>query len=324
MKRIALIYSLLLFLLPHAFSRESSTEKKLTKEWQVKSGSTLTFNAKYQDVQIVFWNENKVKLDITVNSNTDKVSPQDLIDRIELTSENEGINLSVSLRLKPDKNNSVWNWVFGSNSKKIDVSINSTLYVPNSLGALAIVSSYSDIKAAIIPMPLTLNAKYGDVNIDELQKNGNITSSYSDIKIEKAGDLEVNSNYGDLNIQSADYVKITSSYADIVIAQLNKSFICNTTYGDVEISDLAKTFSSIKCSGVYSDYIIGMNDNNPVQFDIHSRYGDIIRKGLQVVNVQEDESNGGSMFKGKTKSAGSSAPVILINSTYGQISLVKN
>lgn len=319
MKQSILTYSFLLLLLP-VFAAETATEKKITKEWATTASTVLTFNAKYQDIEFAFWNENKVKLEMNITTNAE-VDIEDLEEMISLTADNTGNALNINLKLKPGKSNSVWDWLFGS--KKVDVSIKNVLYMPNNLASLVVISSYADIKSASIPMPFTLRSNYGDINIEELKKPSIINANYSEIKINKAESLDITSNYGDLSVMDADNIKITSTYADVKIDQLNNTFTSTNTYGDIKIKAIDKAFTKIKCTSVYSDHVFGLNDNNPIQLDVHARNADITKENLQIQKIEEVEENGVTIYKAKTKSATAASPVIIINTTYGDVAFKK-
>jgi hypothetical protein len=316
MKRIILIYSLLSWFVPDLISAETAAAKKITKEWPLEANAAVTFTTKYQDVEVVFWNEDKVRIDINIQSNTDKVSAEELSDRIELKGENTGNNLVISSELKPDKN-SWWDRLFGS--KKIDISIKSILHVPFSAASLAVRSSYADLKSDLIPVNFTLKSNYGDIKISELKKNSSISASYSDIAIGKADNIDVSSNYGDIVITDAGQLKISSAYSDITIQKLERSLVSSNTYGDIKILHLAKDFSSVKCSSVYSNIEIGINGNFPLQADVQAKNGDVSCKGVPWIKIQDENENGGANFKAKTKSSTASSPSITITSTYGDV-----
>ncbi|MDB5227737.1 MAG: hypothetical protein JWN78_1930 [Bacteroidota bacterium] len=318
MRRI-LIYSLFFLGIQYGFSCEMSKTKKIVKEWSVNSGTNVSFVTKYQDVDIIFWNENKVKLDITINSNED-ISASDLEEKIEISAENSGNTLLISTRLRPDKSPSIWNTLFGSD-KSSDVEIKSQLYLPSNLAGLAIVSKYSDLKSESIPVAFTLKASYGDITISELKKSSDITSSYSDIRIKKADDLDITATHGDVFITQVNALKMNSSYTDLALDKLDKSFVSAATYGNIEIKDIAKDFSSIKCTGVYSDYTFHINEANPIQLDLHSRNGDINPGAYFAAKVQEDEDRNETTLQTKTKTASLSSPVIVVNTIYGDVNI---
>src|SRR4051812_42594549 len=198
--RQILIYSLFLFTIQFGFSNELLKTKKIAKEWSVNANANVTFSTKYQDVEMVFRNDNKVRLEVTVNSNDD-ISAEDIEDKLEIASEVAGNNLIISTRLKPDsQSKSIWNSLFGSKTCGDQISMKSILYLPVSLGELSVISKYSDLKTDIIPMEFSLKSGYGDININELKKASDIVSSYSDLKINRAESLDVTSNHSDVII----------------------------------------------------------------------------------------------------------------------------
>jgi hypothetical protein len=307
---------------PNLFASAASATKKITKEWTVGNNTDLTFVTKYQDAEIVFWKENKVKLDVDIRSASDKVDADDLAGRIYIASESDNNNLVISVKMKDDRSSSIWGWVFGS--KNIEISINSTLYVPYSLGNFTVKSSYSDIKCTSVPVNFSLKCNYGDIRIGEVKRATVISANYSDIQIDKADNIEVSTNYGDIKISSGDQLKINSTYTDFSIGQIIRSLTAISVYSDIKIQALGKNFTSVNCRGEYSDISLNLNDANPIQLDLRARNGDIYNGGLQLVRIQEEDENGDSLYKGKTRTASGSSPTIVVNTTYGDISLRKD
>lgn len=323
MQRI-LIYSILLLAFRSGFSSEMAKTKKIAKEWTVNPNANVTFSTKYQDVEMVFRNDNKVRLEVTVNC-TEDISTEDIEDKLEITSEVAGNNLIISTRLKPDsESKSIWNTLFGSKKCADQISMTSVLYLPVGLGELSIVSKYSDLKCDIIPMGFTLKSGYGDINISELKKSSDIIANYSDLKINKADNLDITCNHSDVFISEINSLKINSNYADLSIDKLNKSLINSCNYGDVKIKDIARDFSSIKCTGTYSDFLISINESHPLQLDIQAKNGDINQDALLTGKIQEDEDANESTLQVKTKSATSSSPTISVTTIYGDITISKS
>lgn len=349
MKRIITTYLFSLAVVG-LFANDPVVTKTIVKEWNVNANTHVHLDVDYQDIKIVFWNENKIKYSVDILSNDEHVTQTALEEKVDISSKT--VNGELFIYVNFNNNESYVRKIFSGN--QLNVSLDGEIYLPNSLSQLSLISKYCDVEAGIIPVKLNLSASYGDLNIVEVQKEVIITSNYADISIKKSNDVKINANYGEFHINESksmtissnysDYSlgsietvpKLSGNYCDIVISNLGEGTF-TTTYSDMEIGTLVKnlslngtyselvvknispTFTGISCKGTYADFSFNINESNPIRIDISGNNCSADYEAVPISVTMESEEHGFYSLKAKTKSATSTSPLIQVSANYGDV-----
>lgn len=348
MKQItALLFSWMLIL--PAIAQNVSKEYKITREWKADGNTVFELAAKYQTFRIEFWDKDIVRIDFNISTTDTKIKEEDFKDALQVSGDRTGNKLTVSTSMNDLSSNSIWEWIFGSKKSKDSYKLNNIVYLPRNLASLDLNFNYCDIKMGTINLPAKIKSTYSTLFI---QKNNNrtiINSSYSDLQLGEMSYVKINSSYSDLilniidtlsvgssyddikltvcgilqslsmsysdvSIQKAGYIKAACTYSDLKVNSLSQELNGTLTYSDLKINDIARNFSGISVTGTYSDCLIKINPENPVNLSITDVNGDIDLKNTQLNITKKHEVSVTTNLMAKTRSATDASPLIKINS----------
>lgn len=334
--------------------------RTITKTFDVSSGAQLTVSNKYGKVNLHTWSRNQIKAVITVTANSsDGNNSQNLINLVNIQSDQSGNDVTLTTIYKPESGGSFWSRFFGGggNHRGNTVRIDYDIYVPQSLAMLHIDNNYGDVAGNDIPGNFFLNINYGNFYLNKvagsLQLDANysggsvngigkgninanytnfnagqinnlqIHSNYSDCKISNAGELQFNGNYGNFSADQIDGITSRSNYTDYKIGTLQQQANMITTYGDIKIQTLGDQLKSMMIHSTYGNVKIGIPPNLPLRLNIDLTSGDIHTGGLPLQIEEKINNHGRNILKAVIARKGNNPPVVQIQGTYSDVTLME-
>ncbi len=240
--------------------------KNINREFgTVADGTTALYN-KYGKVTVNTWQNNSVKIDITIVVNaSDQRSADKVFNRINVNFTNTAGYVKAETVISPE--NKGWmDWVDGNTCQ--DFKINYAVWMPisNQLdlknkygdsyvsqlnGKLLAEIKYGDLRTENINNHCELSLGYGKANMNSMQNlSGQV--SYGELTLTTARDIELDTKYSDVNFQQAGDVRLVSKYDDFTIGNV-ASLRLQTKYSDV----ILKSAQSIFITTQYTDLKIG-------------------------------------------------------------------
>lgn len=348
MKQItALLFSWMLIL--PAIAQNVSKEYKFSREWKADGGTIFELVAKYQTFRIEFWDKDIVRIDFNMSTTDSKIQEEDFKEALQVSGDRMGNKLTISTSMNDLSSNSIWEWIFGSKKSKESYKVNNIVYLPRNLVSLDLNFNYCDIKMGAINLPAKIKSNYSTLFIQKSNKHTIINSSYTDIQLGEMSYVKINSSYSDLifnvidtlnlgssyddiklsncgvlqsltlsysdaKIEKAGYIKATCTYSDLKVNSLTQELHGTLTYSDLKINDIARNFSGINITGTYSDCLIKINPENPVNLSITDVNGDIDLKNTRLNITKRQEVSVTTNLTAKTKNATDASPFIKLNS----------
>lgn len=156
-------------------------------------------------------------------------------------------------------------------------------------------SSYGSIHIEGAIGPSTLKTSYGDVTVDEAE-DLNLRTGYGEAIVNRAcghteivgGRVRINEIDGDATIKSSQDrafvgivtgpLQVTSSYGDIEIEHAFASVVAKTAYGKVRINDAVR--GSIEMRSSYGELELGIREGTAAWLDLDTSHG-TVRNGLE-------------------------------------------
>lgn len=226
-------------------------EKTIKKSFSVNSDATLKVDNSYGNLNIITWNENKIDIEVTITTdgnNLDKV--QQKLDEITVDFKASPSLVFAKTIFNKNKSNSWWNW---NGNNKVNMKINYVVKMP--------VSNSVD-----------LSNDYGNINLDKLEGNANISCDYGKIITkELMGESNrlnfdytsgcyfdyinngyINADYSGFTVSKSKNLKINADYTNSEVEAV-ESIEYNCDYGNMKI----KKANNIKGSGDYLNVMIG-------------------------------------------------------------------
>lgn len=183
---------------------------------------------------------------------------------------------------------------------------NTTL--PDLQGKVTIHSFYGSLKAKSLLNPLCeIKVRFGDVNI------GTLTG----------GNLQI--TYGSLNLVESDKLNADISYGPAKIGTLHTSGNIKVKYcGKLQIADLDKNLKMLDITSSYSSVKVGINNNENANFDISTYYGSFNYDGTHASisnKTPGTDTHGFTAQKSYTGQLGKGNPdkTITIRSNFGRV-----
>lgn len=223
------------------------------------------------------------------------------------------------------------------------------IYVETTSRDLDVNLSYGDIRLGDINARLSLEMAYSDGAISKINK-GNLMLSYSNLEMEDAQSVDADMKYSDLAMGSAIRANIITAYSDLramdideltyrgkyddVVIERVKTIDMESAYsemrigglsahgrfdmryGDLQISNIAASFTRLDVNTSYTGVVLRFSENTSYTLDAANNYCDIHQRGLRVT---EDIQKGGSTtLKG---SKGSGGGLVVARMNYGELSI---
>ena len=260
-------------------------------------GMTALYN-KYGAVNVKTWQNNSVKIDITIVVNAGSQREADKIfDRIKVNFANAAGYVKAETMI--EQSNGWW-----PEGKSCDFKINYDISMPigNQLdlknrygnsyvsklnGKLTAEIKYGDLRAEAISNDADLNlgygkayiAKvnhlYGQVSYSELTvtdaEEVQLDTKYSELKSDRIHTLRLTSKYDDFELGTVDELRLQTKYANLRVKNAGSAYV-TAQYTDVNLANLTVTADTDLS---YGSLKIGSVDRNFSEVNVVGKYTDV-------------------------------------------------
>lgn len=261
----ALLLSTLLmaFLLPQ--NGWASIEKReftqtVKKEIGINPNGTARVTNKYGKVDFLTWDKDRVRMEVTIvvdaNSESDA---QEVFDRISIDFSESGDELSAITQI--ESSSSWWSWT----TKNADYQINYTVMIPRSL-SIVVDNKYGNVFAEAIGGRADLIVKYGDFQLNGVERQTSIDLGYGNGNIITAGNLSADIKYSNFTVKNVEDLKIESKYSKVIIENANY-ITSNSKYDNYTIGAVKR----LRNDGKYDDLSV----NTASEFVCNTKYSNI-------------------------------------------------
>ena len=229
MKHLNQILSLvILAILPLASRAQAFSDREFTvRSFPVYPQTNIEVNNKYGKIHVITWKKDSVKFVIDLNLSSSSLSKLHKVKnsiRFDFTSSNYYITAITDFggtgnQIFTELRNLSESLIPGKNN----IEVNYTVYCPESVN-------------------LTLINKFGDIYIDDLRGEINISLSNGDMKINSiSGEAQIELNFGSGIFNHLTDASISGSYSDINIKQAEKlQVVSKSSTLDIDEVDLLK------------------------------------------------------------------------------------
>ena len=288
-----------------SFAQTFSNNKSVTQSYKVSPETTVEINNKYGKIHVISWEKDSVMITASLNVYSNNLT------RLEKVKNN------INFRFTYTKFYISAFTDFGTSSNQIltelkslsdvlisgqnQIEINYLVYCPAEIN-LNLVNKFGDIYIDDMIGKLKISLSNGDLKINSVEgeaqielvfgsgiindlREGQLTVSYSDIKIKDALKLDIDSKSSTLNIDRADFMKTisrrdkyfintignfysNSEFSQIWIDKLLCETDCNMKYGSITLSDIQKDFCNINLNSEYTDLNLKFYEASKYEADI--------------------------------------------------------
>ncbi len=302
--RLILIVAVLA-VLPGLAAQTFSNSKSVSRSYKVSPETTLEINNKYGKIHVVPWDKDSVQITASLNVFSNNLT------RLEKVKNSIDFNFTQTKYYISAITD------FGSNSNQIftelkslsdaiisgqnQIEINYLVYCPAEIN-LNLVNKFGDIYIDDMIGKLKISLSNGDLKINSIEgeaqieisfgsgiindiREGQLTVSYSDMKIKDALRLDIDSKSSTVNIDRADFVKTMSRrdkyfintvenfYGNSEFSQVwIDNLICDADYslkyGSFTLSAVNKEFCNINLNSEYTDLNLKLKEGSRYEADI--------------------------------------------------------
>lgn len=241
--------------------------KTINREFATTTNGMTALYNKYGKVNVNTWNENKVKINITIVVNAgDQRNADKTFDRIKINFTHTSGYVKAETFID---NETSGNW-FGSNSCQ-DFKINYEIWMPagnqldlrnkygnsyvaNLNGYLMADIKYGDLRTETINNDAELNIGYGKATLARVNNlKGQV--SYGGITLGEARDVQLDSKYSEMKFEKARSVRITSKYDDFSLGNLSELRLL-TKYANVRVNSTNMAMITAQYTDIKVNYIV--------------------------------------------------------------------
>ena len=279
--------------------------KTITKSFGIEQNTELNLTNKYGRVQLINWDKDSVKFEISMEVHNKKEAKAIAI------VEDVHIDFMSSKHYLESKTSFVgegnfWSGVkgktgnvFSSDSK---ISIDYKVYLPakmaitienkygdvildDHLGNITITLSNGDLKAHYLGGNTILNLEFAYANIKNME-SGQLNLGYhselqlgianelrmnsksSRVKIDKAAKLDIKSHRDKYSVKEVGLFKATNSYTYLEIGSLREQLSIKAKYGDIDIKLIENEVVSLNFEVENTDITLIEPINRPIEFEL--------------------------------------------------------
>lgn len=270
-------------------AQEYEKSRKLSQTFPATSETSVQIINKYGNIHILPWDNDSIRFDVSIKVVANKQS------KVEKTFENIEIEFSetsyyvIAQSVFGNKKSPFWSDVTDFTSSMLNSGSNAqidyTVYIPTDIefsldlkfgnlymtdhnAKCQITISNGDFRGGNFS-ELELDHSFGNVVLDTL-RSGSANLSYTELRLEHAGDVRIESKSSKPSINSSESLKIKSqrdtwhfknaglingetSFSHIEIEELNGDIILNTNYGSMRIDSYGGGFSMMNLVASYTD-----------------------------------------------------------------------
>ncbi|WP_214072217.1 hypothetical protein [Mucilaginibacter sp. dw_454] len=299
--------------------------KTFSKSYSLDGNDAIQVDNNYGKITVNTWAKKEVKVDVDIKAYANEDGDaQKLLDQTTINSSKDN-NL---VAFKTDINqgqNSWWGTMTqnGKITKVRKVIINYTIYMP-AKAALTVNNRYGAVNLPDLDGKLNIKTSYGGLVAKALTNTDNvIVVKYGDANIGSVTGSQVNVSYGSLALDQADNLNATASYSPVKIGKLTSSGTITIKYGDgLVINNLGKGLKTLDVNSTYAPVkLMTVGDTN-ADFDVTTHYGDFLYDNSTNVTSKTPDNERGytstKNYKGHV-GKGSADKVITIKSNYSNV-----
>lgn len=249
------------------------------------NGMTALYN-RYGKVNVHTWQENKVKIDITITVNASNQQEADeVLERINVNFTNTaGYVKAETVIADVSSSSSPWQKLTSVvRGSECDYKINYEVWMPvgnqldlknrygNSFvgalnGKLYAEIKYGDLRTEALGQDADLYLGYGKANIPKINNlYGQV--SYGEVQISQAREVQLDTKYSDMRIQQAAAIRITSKYDEFDFGTIEDLRV-QTKYSDIKVANAQNVYFTAQ----YTDIQIASLQR---MLDADLQYGDL-------------------------------------------------
>ena len=342
-------------------AQQYEKSRKLTKVYPATTETTVQILNKYGNIHILPWDEDSIRFEISIKVEANKQS------KVEKTYDNIEIEFSessyyvIAQTVLGNQKNAFWADVSDFTNSMLkngaNAQIDYTVFIPSD-NELSIENKFGNIYMTdhdgkvIINISngdfrggsfgeMELDHSFGNVVIDTML-TGSMNLSYTEMKLDHAGDIRIRSKSSRPNINSFHSIRLNSkrdtyffedagmingeaSFSYLTIQNLESDLILSTNYGNLSIDHYGKGFSMMNLAASYTDISMIWGEGFDYFLEVYhdSKTRMIYPKDPPIFMIKEINSDKGELLlSGHSGTSSENVPRLKITIDGGSVNLI--
>lgn len=300
---------------------ERIKRKEYSQSFSVSLSDQLLINNRYGNITVTHWNKNEalIRVEIEAKAETEEAA-QATLDRVQIELKKSGNTVSGVTSLKEQRWNNNSNERFTINyyisiPSKLAINLSQkygNINLPNNNeGRSTIQVKYGNLNAGSFTEHLHVEAKYGNVDINNVVNVGldlgycgnvsignakliNAENKYSNMSVKKCTQINVENKYGNLKIESADKAQMDIKYSEVSFGAINSELLVGElAYSTLTVKELSANFKQVKVDARYGNLNLSIPSGASFKVSAENmKYSNHNVSGFNVTNKStEDKVN---------------------------------
>ncbi|MDR1938030.1 MAG: hypothetical protein LBQ73_05985 [Tannerellaceae bacterium] len=287
---------------------DSSKKKEINQSFNVGLNDHLNVDNKYGSITVTHWAKNEVAIRVVVESKAGSESrAQEGLDRvrIELNKSGNTVYALTSIKSHSGWNNSLTIDYYISMPSQLAATISQkygNINLPEkNEGKCSLEVAYGNIKAGSFTEPLSIDAKYSNINLADVKDlrmdvsycgntimgNGEtirIDSKYSNLKLRNVDKLDIDNSYGNVQIENAKVISAEIKYSEAKVKNLKESLdLSSLSYSTLSVNELDAGFKSVHAEAHYGTLNLSISPQAAFRVTAEAvKYGKVEVSGLKI------------------------------------------
>lgn len=261
--------------------------KNINREFGTNSNGMTAIYNKYGTVNVKSWQNNSVKIDVTIRVNAANQAAADkMFDRIQVNFANTTGYVKAETMIQ---SKSGW---WGEENVCQDFKINYEVWMPAG-NQLDLKNKYGNSYVAALNGKLTAEIKYGDLRTEALTGDADINLGYGKAFIAGVNNLYGQVSYGEINLTAAKgEVQLDSKYSELKLDKVGAARITSKyddfTLGDIQDLRVQTKYSDLKVVRVGAVFITAQYTDVKLTTVSTSADVDLMYGGLKIEALGRD------------------------------------
>ncbi len=313
-----------LFCISNAYAT-SAKKREINSRFPINKGDLLRMNCSYGNLTVSHWDKDEITIQVFIEckADNDRIA-QRILDNIQINinKSNNVIDVSTFFKKQNENNSSIYK-IINFNIQMpnyIDANVDwkyGNIYLPKvNNGNININLKYGNIKAGSFSKPLTINAKYSNLEVENLTsavfdlaymgntsiesaQRLNVNDKYSSMNVNEAEEMSAAIKYSNLKINRIKTLEANAQYSNITISKAEASLIISMlSYGNLRVNELSSNFSKVNINAKYSD--IDLSISRKAEFNLSAtqmKYANCKINGFNITQSKTDEQDNSYFYE---------------------------
>lgn len=331
--KISPVFLLAMVLLVTSFpalagKQEYTKKKEISQNYKVSATDLLQVDNRFGNITVTHWNRNEVAIRVEIESKSNSESrAQENLDAVRIEIKKSGSTVSAVTNIREKTS-----W---GNSNNERLTINYFISMPSKLtsdlsqkygninlpdrndGKCSVHVKYGNLNAGDFTAELRLEAKYGNIDMGNLQtayldlgyvgsmickdaRSVFIDSKYSNLEMKNVQRMELDKKYGNLSVGSLDQAEMEVKYSEISVDRLKESLdVDGLDYSTLSIKEVSSTFNRINVEGRYGNLKLKISPKASFKVLAEDmKYGNYDIKGFNITDFSKEDNTFRSEING--------------------------